>query len=62
MQMKNNRGEVVAEQSVGITKDGSTISVNTMYDNGRPVVQNIGVRDTQGNVRSESILGGKLLP
>ena len=62
MQMRNNKGDVVAEQNVGITKEGNVVSTNTMYDNGRPVVQNIAVRDTQGNVRSESILGGKLLP
>ncbi len=62
MQMRNNKGEVVAEQNVGITKEGNVVSTNTMYDNGQPVVQNISVRDTQGNVRSESILGGKLLP
>jgi len=59
MQMRNNKGEVVAEQNVAITKEGNVVSTNTMYNNGR---QNISVRDTQGNVRSESILGGKLLP
>jgi hypothetical protein len=62
MQMRNNKGEVVAEQNVGITKDGNVVSTNTMYDNGRPVVQNIAVRDNQGNVRTESVIGGKLLP
>ncbi len=62
MKMRNNKGEVVAEQNVGITKEGNVVSNNTMYDNGRPVVQNIAVRDTLGNVRNESILGGKLLP
>jgi hypothetical protein len=59
MQMRNNKGEVVAEQNVAITKEGNVVSTNTMYNNGR---QNISVRDTQGNGRSESILGGKLLP
>jgi purine nucleoside permease len=62
MQMRNNKGEVVAEQNVGITKEGSVVSTQTMYSNGQPIVQNISVRDNQGNVRTESIFGGKLLP
>ena len=62
MQMRNNKGEVVAEQNVGITKEGNVVSTQTMYSNGQPIVQNISVRDNQGNVRTESIIGGKLLP
>lgn len=62
MKMYDNSGNVVAEQNVTITKEGATITTNTMYDNGRPVIQNIAVRDNQGNVRTESITGGKLLP
>ncbi len=62
MQMKNSKGEVVAEQNVAVTKEGATISTNTMYQNGRPIVQNIAVRDNQGNVRTETIVDGKLLP
>ncbi len=62
MQMKNNKGELVAEQSVAVTKEGSVVSVNTMFDRGRVVSQTIGVRDDKGNVRTESVIGGKLLP
>ena len=62
MQMKNSRGEVVAEQNVGVTKEGSVVSTQTTYSNGRPIVQNIAVRDNQGNVKTEIIIGGKLLP
>ena len=62
MQTKNSKGETVAEQNVAVTKEGSIISVSTMYDRGRVVSQTIGVRDDSGNVRSETILNGKLLP
>jgi hypothetical protein len=62
MQMKNNQGQVVAEQNVSVTKEGNVVSVNTMFDRGRVVSQTIGVRDDNGNVRTESVLDGKLLP
>jgi hypothetical protein len=41
---------------------GNTVDVVTNYHNGRPVVQLITIRDTQGHVESRTILGGKLLP
>ena len=62
MKMYDNSGNVVAEQNTGITKEGTTISTNTMYQNGRPIVQNISVRDNNGNVRTETIIGKKLQP
>jgi hypothetical protein len=62
MQMKNNKGEIVAEQNVGVTKEGSVVSTQTTYSNGRPIVQTIGVRDDKGNATTETIIGGKLLP
>jgi hypothetical protein len=62
MKMYDNSGNVVAEQTVAISKEGTIISTNTMYHNGNVVAQNIGVRDDSGSVRSESVLGGKLLP
>jgi hypothetical protein len=62
MQMRDNKGQVVAEQNVGVTKEGSIVSTQTTYWNGRPVMQNIAVRDDKGDVRGETIIGGKLLP
>lgn len=62
MIMRNNAGDVVAEQSTVITKEGTTITTNTMFSNGRPVSQTIGVHDDKGNVTTETILNGKLLP
>ena len=38
------------------------IRTNTMYNNGRPVAQNISVRDNEGKVRTTNMIGGKILP
>ncbi len=62
MVTRDNNGEVVNEMSVSITQDGTVIRTNTMYSNGRPIVQNITVRDSQGSVRTTSVIGGKILP
>jgi len=62
MKMYDNGGNVVAEQNVGITNNGTTVVTNTMYDAGRAVAQSISVADLQGHVRSETVLNGKLLP
>ncbi|MGA2979469.1 MAG: hypothetical protein ABSD76_07755 [Terriglobales bacterium] len=62
MVTRNNNGEVVNEMNISITQDGTVIRTNTMYSNGRPIVQNITVRDSQGSVRTTSVIGGKILP
>jgi hypothetical protein len=38
------------------------IRTNTMYQNGRPITQNISIRDTQGGIRTTNVIGGKILP
>ena len=45
-----------------ITQEGSVISTNTLYNNGRPVAQNVSVRDNQGKVRTTDVIGGKIMP
>jgi len=62
MKMYDNSGNVVAEQNVIFAKDGGLVTTNTMYDNERPVAQTISVSDLRGNVRAETVLGGKILP
>jgi hypothetical protein len=62
MKMYDNAGNIVAEQHVGIAKDGAAIITNTMYDAGRTVAQSISVSDLQGRVRAETVLNSKLLP
>ena len=62
MVTRNNKGEVVNEINFSITQEGTVIRTNTMYGNGRPLVQNISVRDSQGTVRTTNVIGGKILP
>jgi hypothetical protein len=62
MLIRNNDGEIAGEMNVSITQDGTVIRTNTMYQNGRPVTQNISIRDTQGGVRTTNVIGGKILP
>ena len=62
MKIRDNKGEIVGEMNTAITREGTVIRTNTTYRNGCPVVQNITVRYTQGNVRTTNVIGGKLLP
>ena len=62
MLIRNNDGAVAGEMNVSITQDGTVIRTNTMYQNGRPVTQNISIRDSQGSVRTTNVVGGKILP
>ena len=62
MVTRNNKDEIVNEINVSITQEGTVIRTNTMYSNGRPLVQNISVRDSQGTVRTTNVIGGKILP
>ena len=62
MQTRNNQGEVIGEINTGFTDNGDRIITNTIYDRGNPVIQNISVRDNQGNVRTTNVIGGKILP
>lgn len=62
MLIRNNDGEVAGEMNVSITQDGTVIRTNTLYQNGRPVTQNISIRDSQGSVRTTNVIGGKIRP
>ena len=62
MLIRNNKGEVVGDMNMSITEDGAVINTNTLYDDGRPVTQNISTRDNQGKVRTTNVIGGKILP
>ena len=61
MLIRNNKGEIVGEMNTTITQEDTVIKTNTLYINGRPVTQNISIRDNHGNVRSENVFG-KILP
>jgi hypothetical protein len=62
MLSRNNNGEITGEMNTTITQEGTVIRTNTMYNNGRPVAQNISVRDNEGKVRTTNVIGGKILP
>ena len=62
MLIRDNNGELVGEINSSVTDKGERIVTNTMYQNGRPVAQNISVRDTEGKVHTTNVLGGKILP
>ncbi len=63
MLIRNNQGEVIGDINNSITQSGDRLISNTMYDpQGNPTVQNISIRDNQGNVRTTIVIGGKILP
>jgi hypothetical protein len=62
MLIRTNKDEVVGEMNMSITQDGTVINTNTLYNNGSPVSQNVSIRDSQGNVRTTNVIGGKILP
>ena len=62
MLIRDNKGEVVGEMNMSITQDSDVINTNTLYNDGRPVTQNISVRDSQGKARTTNVIGGKILP
>ena len=62
MLIRNNMGEIVSEMNTTITQEGTVITTNTLYGNGRPVAQNVSVRDNQGKVRTTNVIGGKIMP
>jgi protein subunit release factor A len=62
MLIRNNNGEVIGEMDTIFTQEGSVVRTNTTHSSGCPVVQNVTVRDTQGNVHTTNVIGGKILP
>jgi hypothetical protein len=47
---------------MSIAEEGDAISTNALYNDGRPVTQNISMRDNQGTVRTMNVISGKILP
>jgi len=59
----DNSGKKIGEINVIIRPEGGTITTSTIYSStGRVISQNITTRDNHGNVSSENIFGGKLIP
>ena len=62
MLIRDNQGNIIGEINTSITGDGKVVTANTVYDDGRPVSQNISIRYSQGRVETTDILGNKILP
>jgi hypothetical protein len=64
MRTYDNSGKLVSEINHSRTADGTSVTTNTVYNtyNGRPVSQNITVREPNGKVGVTNIINGKLLP
>jgi hypothetical protein len=62
MKTYNNNGELIGEMNTIFTREGTVIRTNTTHTTGCPIVQNVTVRDTQGNIRTTNVIGGKILP
>jgi hypothetical protein len=62
MLIRNNNGEIIGEINTIFTREGTVIRTNTTQTTGCPIVQNVTVRDPQGNIRTTNVIGGKILP
>jgi hypothetical protein len=62
MKTFNNQGELIGKISTGVTQNGDRVTSNTIFDRGNPVMQNVTIRDNQGNVQTTNIIGRKILP
>jgi len=61
MKIHNNRGELIGEINTIIRPGFGVITTNTVYSGDRVVTQNISTRDNTGNVKTETVYGGKVL-
>ena len=62
MKSFNNRGELIGEINTIIRPGEGVITTNTVYYGDGGVVQHISTRDNAGNVKTETVYGGKVLP
>jgi len=62
MQIRNNKGELVGEINTLIRPGQGVIITNTTYSCERVIAQNVSTRDDAGNVKTETVYGGKVLP
>jgi uncharacterized protein YvpB len=58
----DNSGKKISEINVIIRPGEGVIISNTIYSGDRVITQNISTRDNAGNVKSETVYGGKVLP
>lgn len=58
----DNAGKKIGEINVIIRPGEGVITTNTVYSGERVVTQTISTRDKAGNVKTETVYGGKVLP
>lgn len=61
MKTYDNSGKLITETNTIYTPRG-VVTTHTVYYNDRVLSQHISVRDNQGKVTSEDVIGGKLIP
>jgi hypothetical protein len=61
MKTYDNFGKLIGEINTIYTKQG-VVTTNTVYYNDRVMSQQISIRDNQGKVTSDVVIGGKLIP
>jgi hypothetical protein len=62
MQIRNNRGELIGEINTIIRPGEGVVTSNTIYSGDRVIAQTISTRDNGGNIKTETVYGGKVLP
>lgn len=62
MQIRDNQGKLIGEINVIIRPGEGVITTNTIYSGDRVITQTISTRDNVGNVKTETVYRGKILP
>ena len=61
MKTYDNSGKLIGEINTIVRPGEDVITTNTVYSGDRVVTQNISTRNNAGNVRTETVYGGKVL-
>jgi uncharacterized protein YvpB len=62
MKIHDNSGKLIGEINTLVHSGEGVIITSTTYSGDRVVVQHISTRDNAGNVKTETVYGGKVLP
>ena len=58
----DNSGKKIGEINAIIRRGEGVVITNTVHSGERVIAQNISTRDNAGNVKTETVCGGKVLP
>jgi len=62
MQIRDNQGRLIGEINTVVRPGEGVIISNTVYSGERVITQTISTRDNAGNVKTETLFNGKVLP